>query len=189
MFKSRRKLAGDGVFRIVGRDQISSRGAAQTLWLPGLLPRDAAFAAQKERTVGDRTEGAPTDRGSDKRDREPVGNVTGVLDFTAGSSGSLSSDKLFMENGLESFVRLEKRTLALGQRYREVLEERDRLQQVVEKQARAMAELEAEVSRQEDLFTAVDAKMVELLRQIDSYLPEESQNPGNEQVLPGMHGS
>ena len=94
-----------------------------------------------------------------------------------------------MENGLKSFTRLEKRILALGQRYREVLEERDRLQQLVEKQAQSLAELEAEVSRRGELFTAVDAKMVELLRQIDNYLPEESQNPGNEQVLPGMHGS
>ena len=100
-----------------------------------------------------------------------------------------------MDNNLESFALLEKRTLALGQRYREVLEERGRLQQVVEKQAQALAELEAEVSRQNSLFTAVDAKMVGLLRQIDNYLPEESPNPeeespnlGNEQVLPGMHG-
>ncbi len=93
-----------------------------------------------------------------------------------------------MENGLQSFLLLEERTLALGRHYREVLEERNCLQQVVEKQAQALAELEAEVSRQEDLFTAVDAKMVELLREIDNYLPEESQNPGDEPVLPGMHG-
>lgn len=94
-----------------------------------------------------------------------------------------------MENSLESFVLLEKKTMALGQRYRVVLEERGRLQQVVEEQAQALAELEAQVSRQENLFAEVDVKMVELLRQIDSYLPEESQNLGNEQVLPGMHGS
>ena len=94
-----------------------------------------------------------------------------------------------MENALESFTRLEKRTLALGQRYQEVLEERERLQQVVEKQAQSLAELEAEVSRQKDMFTAIDAKMVELLQQIDNYLPEESPNPGSEQVLPGMHAS
>ncbi len=94
-----------------------------------------------------------------------------------------------MENGMESFVRLEKRTLALGQRYREVLEERDRLLQVVQEQAKSLAEFEAKVNTQEDVFAAVDAKMVELLRQIDNYLPEESQDPGNEQVLPGMHGS
>ena len=94
-----------------------------------------------------------------------------------------------MENGIESFVRLEKRTLALGQRYREVLAERDRLQQLVDKQAQTLVELEAKVNDQEDVFAAVDAKMVELLRQIDNYLPEESQDSGNEQVLPGMHGS
>ena len=94
-----------------------------------------------------------------------------------------------MENALESFTRLEKRTLALGQRYQEVLEERERLQQVVEKQAQSLAELEAEVSRQKDMFTAIDVKMVELLQQIDNYLPEESPNSGSEQVLPGMHAS
>ena len=94
-----------------------------------------------------------------------------------------------MEHGLESFTRLEKRTLALGQHYREVLEDRDRLQQVVERQVQALSELEAKVSSQEDVFAAVDAKMVELLQQIDRYFPEESQITGNEQVLPGMHGS
>ena len=183
-------IVGSGVFRIGGQAQISSRGAAPTLWLPGLLPRDAAFAAQKERAAGDRREGASTDRGSDKRNREPVRDVTGVVNCVAGSSRSLiSSEKLFMENALESFARLEKRTLALGQRYQEVLEERERLQQVVEKQAQSLAELEAEVSRQKDMFTAIDAKMVELLQQIDNYLPEESPNPGSEQVLPGMHAS
>ena len=94
-----------------------------------------------------------------------------------------------MENGLEIFARLEKRTLALGRCYREVLEERDRLQLEVEKQARALAELEAKVSSQDDLFIAVDAKMVELLRQVDSCLPEEVADPQAEQVLPGLHGS
>lgn len=95
-----------------------------------------------------------------------------------------------MENGLETFARLEKRILALGQRYREVLEERNRLQQVVERQAQALVELETKVSRQDDVFVAVDAKMVELLQRVDSYLPEEIQNSlGSEPVLPGMHGS
>ncbi|MCD6535267.1 MAG: hypothetical protein J7L25_14500 [Deltaproteobacteria bacterium] len=101
-----------------------------------------------------------------------------------------------MDNNLESFALLEKRTLALGQRYREVLEERIRLQQVVEKQAQELAELEDQVSRQESLFTAIDAKMVGLLRQVDSYLPDASPNPEedsgnlrNEQVLPGMMAS
>ncbi|MBN2808946.1 MAG: hypothetical protein JXR80_05575 [Deltaproteobacteria bacterium] len=92
-----------------------------------------------------------------------------------------------MENGLEIFARLEKRTQALGQRYREVLEERNRLQEKVEKQAQALAELEARVSSQEDVFEAVDVKMAELLQQIDSYLPEETAGFGSEQVLPGMH--
>lgn len=115
--------------------------------------------------------------------------MSGFGSVVADSSRPLSFEKLFMENGMESFVRLEKRTLALGQRYREVLEERDRLLQVVQEQAKSLAEFEAKVNTQEDVFAAVDAKMVELLRQIDNYLPEESQDPGNEQVLPGMHGS
>lgn len=93
-----------------------------------------------------------------------------------------------MENGLEIFTRLEKKTLALGERYREVVEERDRLQQEVERQAQALSELEARVSRQDDVFVAVDAKMVDLLQQIDSYLPEDIPDSGNEPVLPGMHG-
>ena len=94
-----------------------------------------------------------------------------------------------MENGFEIFSQLEKKTLVLGQRYREVLEECNRLQQVVERQAQALSELEAKVSRQDDVFVAVDAKMVDLLQQIDSYLPDEIQGAGSEQVLPGMHGS
>ncbi len=94
-----------------------------------------------------------------------------------------------MENGLEIFARLEKRALALGRCYREVLEERDCLQLEVERQARVLAEFEAKVSSQDDLFTAVDAKMVELLRQIDNCLPEEVPDSSSEQVLPGLHGS
>ncbi|MCD6291824.1 MAG: hypothetical protein J7M09_00030 [Deltaproteobacteria bacterium] len=101
-----------------------------------------------------------------------------------------------MENDLESFLLLEKRTLALGQRYREVLEERSRLQQVVEEQSQALAKLEAEISQQNELFTEVDTKMVGLLRQIDNFLPDEGSPPGeelsnlrNEQILPGMHGN
>ncbi|RLB70027.1 MAG: hypothetical protein DRH03_07645 [Deltaproteobacteria bacterium] len=94
-----------------------------------------------------------------------------------------------MENGLESFARLEERTLALGQCFRDVVEERNRLQLVVERQAQALAELEAKVSSQDDVFVAVDAKMVELLRQIDSYLPEDIVDSGRDQILPGMHGS
>ena len=107
----------------------------------------------------------------------------------SGSVDLLNLEKLFMESGLQSFALLEKRILALGRQYQEVLEERNRLQQVVEKQGRILAELEAEISRQEGLFVAVDGKMVELLREIDNYLPEENQNPGDEPVLPGMHGS
>ncbi len=96
-----------------------------------------------------------------------------------------------MESGLESFALLEKKTLALGRYYHEVLEERNSLLQQVEKQARRLTELESKVVRQEETLSAVDAKMVDLLGQLDNYLPlePESQNLGNIQVLPGMHGS
>ncbi len=94
-----------------------------------------------------------------------------------------------MESGLESFALLEKRTLALGRRYQEVLEERNNLRQKLEEQALKLTELENKVSSQEDLLSAVDARMVDLLGEIDKYLPPDNQNSGAAQVLPGMHGS
>jgi|GEM_PF-2293907 len=96
-----------------------------------------------------------------------------------------------MGNGLESFALLEKRTLELGRRYQEVLDERNNLRLKVERQAQKLSELESKVGGQEDLLSAVDAKMVDLLGQIDNFLPSESENKGsgNIQVLPGMHGS
>ncbi len=94
-----------------------------------------------------------------------------------------------MESGLESFALLEERTLALGRRYQEVLEERNNLRQKVEQQASKLTELENRVSSQEDLLDTVDAKMVDLLGEIDKYLPQDNQNSGSAQVLPGMHGS
>ena len=96
-----------------------------------------------------------------------------------------------MGNELESFVLLEKRTLELGRRYQEVLDERNNLRLKVERQAQKLSELESKVGGQEDLLSAVDAKMVDLLGQIDNFLPSESENKGsgNIQVLPGMHGS
>lgn len=94
-----------------------------------------------------------------------------------------------MESSLESFALLEKKTLALGRLYQEVLEERNNLRQKVETQAQKLIELEGKVGTQEDLLSAVDAKMVDLLGQIDKYLPQDAQNSGNTQVLPGMHGS
>ncbi|MCK5680878.1 hypothetical protein KAI46_08735 [bacterium] len=96
-----------------------------------------------------------------------------------------------MEIGLESFALLEKKALALGRRYQEVLKERDSLLQKVEKQTRRLTELESKVVRQDDTLSAVDAKMVDLLGQLDNYLPLESENQNlvNIQVLPGMHGN
>jgi chromosome segregation ATPase len=100
-----------------------------------------------------------------------------------------------MGNGLESFALLEKRTLELGRRYQEVLDERNSLRLKVERQAQKLSELESKVGGQEDLLSAVDAKMVDLLGQIDNFLPQEqeqeseSKGSGNIQVLPGMHGS
>ena len=96
-----------------------------------------------------------------------------------------------MGNGLESFALLEKRTLELGRRYQEVLDERNNLRLKVERQAQKLSELESKVGGQEDLLSAVDAKMVDLLGQIDNFLPSDSENKGsgNIQVLPGMHGS
>ena len=98
-----------------------------------------------------------------------------------------------MENGLANFALLEKRTLELGRRYQEVLDERNSLQLKVEKQAQKLSELESKVGGQEELLSAVDAKMVELLGQIDDFLPPEpeieSKGSGNIQVLPGMHES
>ncbi len=99
--------------------------------------------------------------------------------------------EFFMEIGLESFALLEKKALALGRRYQEVLKERDSLLQKVEKQTRRLTELESKVVRQDDTLSAVDAKMVDLLGQLDNYLPLESENQNlvNIQVLPGMHGN
>lgn len=94
-----------------------------------------------------------------------------------------------MENGLGSFALLEKRTLELGRRYQEVLDERNSLRLKVERQDQKLSELEGKVSGQEDLLSAVDAKMVDLLGQIDNFLPREIKGSGNIQVLPGMHGS
>jgi uncharacterized coiled-coil DUF342 family protein len=94
-----------------------------------------------------------------------------------------------MESGLESFALLEKKTLALGRLYKELMVERNNLQQQVEAQAQKLNELETKVGSQEELLSAVDAKMVDLLEQIDTFLPQESQNSGDIQVLPGMHGS
>lgn len=96
-----------------------------------------------------------------------------------------------MGNELESFALLEKRTLELGRRYQEVLDERNSLRLKVEGQAQKLSELEIKLGGQEDLLSAVDAKMVDLLGQIDNFLPQESENKGsgNIQVLPGMHGS
>ena len=96
-----------------------------------------------------------------------------------------------MGNGLENFALHEKRTLELGLRYQEVLDERNSLRLKVERQAQKLSELESEIGGQEELLSAVDAKMVDLLGQIDDFLPPESESKGsgNIQVLPGMHGS
>ena len=94
-----------------------------------------------------------------------------------------------MESEFESFALLEKKTLELGRRYREVLEERNNLRQKLEQQALKLTELENKVGSQEDLLQAVDSKMVDLLGEIDKYLPQDNQNTGSAQVLPGMHGS
>ena len=96
-----------------------------------------------------------------------------------------------MENGLANFALLEKRTLELGQRYQEVLDERNSLRLKIERQAQKLSELEGKVARQEELLSAVDTKMADLLGQIDNFLPPESESKGsgNIQVLPGMQGS
>ena len=94
-----------------------------------------------------------------------------------------------MESGFESFALLEKKTLELGRRYREVLQERNNLRQKLEQQASKLTELENKVGSQKDLLQAVDNKMVDLLGEIDKYLPQDNQNSGSAQVLPGMHGS
>jgi chromosome segregation ATPase len=94
-----------------------------------------------------------------------------------------------MESGLESFALLEKKTLALGRRYQELLEERNSLRQQLELQAKNLNELETEVGSQKKLLDAVDVKMLDLLGQIDEFLQKESHNSGNIQVLPGMYGS
>ncbi len=94
---------------------------------------------------------------------------------------------------MANFALLEKRTLELGRRYQEVLDERNSLRLKVERQAQKLSELESKVGGQAELLSAVDAKMVELLGQIDSFLPPESEiespGSGNIQVLPGMHES
>ena len=94
-----------------------------------------------------------------------------------------------MESGLESFALLEKKTLALGRRYQELLAERNSLRQQLELQAKNLNELETEVGSQKKLLDAVDVKMLDLLGQIDEFLQKESHNSGNIQVLPGMYGS
>jgi chromosome segregation ATPase len=94
-----------------------------------------------------------------------------------------------MESGLESFDLLEKKTQELGRRYQEVLAERNNLQQKLEEQALRLTELENRVGSQADLLQAVDNKMVDLLGEIDKYLPPDTQDSGSAQVLPGMHGS
>ena len=94
-----------------------------------------------------------------------------------------------MESGFESFALLEKKTLELGRRYREVLQERNNLRQKLEQQDLKLVELENRVGSQKDLLQAVDNKMVDLLGEIDKYLPQEDQNSGSAQVLPGMHGN
>ncbi|HDS17319.1 MAG TPA: hypothetical protein ENN66_12085 [Proteobacteria bacterium] len=93
-----------------------------------------------------------------------------------------------MDYSLESFSLLEKKTLALARGYQALVEERDRLRQELEKQARSLVEMEARISRQVGLFSEVDERMGELLRQIDNCLPQNDEAMGSEQILPGLNG-
>jgi heme oxygenase len=88
------------------------------------------------------------------------------------------------------FQRLEDRTRQLSQAYRQVLQRQNKLFQENEEKDRIIAELEARLQNQEEIFTQVDQRIERLLQQLDECLPSEGESEPfpSEQVLPGMNG-